>query len=345
MDLFSPIVPEVKLNQSFLKLKDNILYSPAKELISQVTSNFKDKDGNFIEQFQTTGYEARIWELFLDQFFVENGFFILTAYDRPDYNLYKNNNEVFVEATASFPTDTNEKFTDDFIKDALKKKDVKIQEEILDHYIIKMAGVLYSKMKKEYWKLSWVQNKPLIFAIKPSHHLLADFIPDYKVISYLYGKFTKTYIDENGHLKGWNGELIDHKYGAKVIPSGFFSLPDSENISAVIFSNEGTTKKFNRLGKQNGLGDQNVSIVRAGNCFDPTPGAGPKSFNYSVGDGQIVETWSNGVSIFHNPNAKIPLDRNLFEGCRQVWLNGEKYDGFMPEFFPFHSITGSMYLP
>jgi len=35
---------------------------------------FEDADGNFVEQFQTTGFDPRLWELYLFATFTELGF-------------------------------------------------------------------------------------------------------------------------------------------------------------------------------------------------------------------------------------------------------------------------------
>ena len=72
-----------------------------KKIADEIFSEFIDKDGNFIEQFQTTGFYQRIWELLLFKSFISEGFSIDTSHNRPDFHLNKNNLEVFVEATTS----------------------------------------------------------------------------------------------------------------------------------------------------------------------------------------------------------------------------------------------------
>jgi hypothetical protein len=49
-------------------------YSPARELIEAMMCFYDDTDGNFVEQFQTTAFDARIWELYIFAAFTELGY-------------------------------------------------------------------------------------------------------------------------------------------------------------------------------------------------------------------------------------------------------------------------------
>lgn len=48
-------------------------------------SHFKDIDGNFIEQFQSTGFDARLWELYLNTYLIEEQLFFDRNYNAPDF--------------------------------------------------------------------------------------------------------------------------------------------------------------------------------------------------------------------------------------------------------------------
>jgi hypothetical protein len=41
---------------------------------------YEDADGNFVEQFQTTGFNARLWELYLFTTLVETGYGLVPAW-------------------------------------------------------------------------------------------------------------------------------------------------------------------------------------------------------------------------------------------------------------------------
>jgi hypothetical protein len=65
LDFFTPVVPKQKLNPSFVQLSTAESFSPACGIIEPMIKWYEDVDGNFVQQFQTTGFDARIWELYL----------------------------------------------------------------------------------------------------------------------------------------------------------------------------------------------------------------------------------------------------------------------------------------
>jgi ribosomal protein L30 len=64
-DFFTPVVDQQKLSPAFRLLTTAPRYSPARELIESMMRFHEDIDGNFVEQFQTTAFDARLWELYL----------------------------------------------------------------------------------------------------------------------------------------------------------------------------------------------------------------------------------------------------------------------------------------
>lgn len=344
MDLFQEVTREEKQNRQFKELKSHEALSPARGILQEISSSINDKDGNFVEQFQTTGFYPRLWEIFLHPFFAENEIQIIDKYDRPDFHLVKNGVEFFVEACSSNPAD-DDKFTDEHINASLKKMDLQVESELIEYYSMKVGSILFSKIKKGYWNLDWVKGKPFLLALKPSHNKLAHFFPDYKTIEYLYGRWYKGTITEDGKVIVSSGTMKEHSYGEKKIPSGFFDQDGAENISAVIFANTCDIQKFNRMGQQGNHKGERLIISRSVSYFNEIPDEPPKYFKYYVKKSSPVETWSEGVSIFHNPKAKFPLNKEMFKGVRQLWVDEDgKFDGEMPEFFPYQSLTLSMYL-
>src|SRR3546814_9736272 len=63
IDFFTPLVPAERLHPTFNILTSQERYSPARDLIAAMMRFHEDADGNFIEQFQTTGFDPRLWEL------------------------------------------------------------------------------------------------------------------------------------------------------------------------------------------------------------------------------------------------------------------------------------------
>ena len=134
-------------------------------------------------------------------------------------------------------------------------------------------------------------------------------------------------------------KINEHRVGNKVIPSGFFFQPDSENISAVMFSSTGTISKFNRMGKQAGFGSNDIIMQRIGVCHDHNPNASiPKPFMYYVST-KSKETWGEGLSMFHNPNAKHPVAKELFPSIAHHYFENDQIVSYLPEFHPYSSMT------
>jgi len=65
IDFLAPVTSKQPLNPDFEKFISQEGYSPARDIISLMMHWYEDADGNFVEQFQTTGFDQRIWELYL----------------------------------------------------------------------------------------------------------------------------------------------------------------------------------------------------------------------------------------------------------------------------------------
>lgn len=63
MDFLTPMAGESQLNPTFKVLMWERRWSPARELIEAMMRYYEDADGNFVQQFQTAAFDARIWEL------------------------------------------------------------------------------------------------------------------------------------------------------------------------------------------------------------------------------------------------------------------------------------------
>jgi hypothetical protein len=118
-----------------------------------------------------------------------------------------------------------------------------------------------------------------------------------------------------GRLDATVVEIQHHKRGTKEIPSGFFAQPDGENVSAVLFTNQGTLGKFTRMAFLRGMSPPGLMVDRFGFAFDPDPEAiDPIAFAYRMTDPMFDESWSSGAWLFHNPSASRPLRVDMFKG-------------------------------
>lgn len=134
---------------------------------------------------------------------------------------------------------------------------------------------------------------------------------------YLYGHRIDWQIID-GKLVTRAEKVAEHAYRGKVVPSGFFGLPDAENVSAVLFSNAGTMPKFERMGVVAGFGHPGYRYTRIGLRHDPDPNAVQDVFfSVEVGPEKYEEGWADELQLFHNPQARHPLDPNVFSGITQ----------------------------
>lgn len=225
LDLFTPVVAIEKLHPGFVNLCRNKAFAPARRQIAEIMPHYVDIDGNFVEQFQSTGFDARIWELYLHSYLVEEQLFLSREHHRPDFAVTKYGKSVAIEATivgrrpdrpASFFTTSS----------ALPEDYEEIQRRHEHEIPIRFGSPLFSKLQKRYWELEHVNGIPLVFAV-------ADFRDDQSMlwtstalINYLYGVRHDFHFDERNQLVITPLKIETHKVGDKKIPSGFFFQPD-----------------------------------------------------------------------------------------------------------------------
>lgn len=324
--LFHPGLPNNKLHPDFRMLSTSPGFSPAKEIIAEIAYTFEDPDGNYIEQFQGSGFDARLWELYLYTVLHENDFLVNRDFHAPDYLCSKFGFPIVIEATTVNPTQDGQ------TADVMNADPDGV--EMADYMAIKFSNALYSKLQKRYWELEHVQNKPLVFAVadlrKPKGvHFSAKFLQEY-----LYGQR-----QSRSGQEYFYAPIQEHVYQDRKKPSGFFCLPNSEHISAVLFSDGGTIAKFNRMGKLAGFGRNDVKILRFGHRYETSMNEEAAEFRVEVDPASYTETWSEGIYIFHNPKAKCPLPPQLFqEACHTVLTHGQ-YAITWPDHFPIWSKT------
>jgi hypothetical protein len=307
IDLFSGNRPDNLLHPQYLKTRDNSVMAPAKAMLSEIAATMDDPDGNFVEQFQTHGFDARTFEIYLQALFTEAGHTIDRSFERPDFLITKDGLTVAVEAvTANPPPGPDFQPYELFPKDGPKTKEEALQH--LQHEMaIRLGSPLYTKLQKKYWELPQVRGRPFVIALEVFHGGgLA--LSSSSVSRLLFGLEHGFHFDESGSLVVESEQISEHK-GSKTIPSNFFSSAGAEHLSGVLYSNAGTVPKFGRLGQEGAHHSDRVRMVRLGNCLDPDPNATmPELFAYEVGDPEILpEPWRDGAVLIHNPHAIHPI--------------------------------------
>jgi len=331
-DLFVPVVSEEKFAPHFrtMLLRGS---APSRGMMNDVFASFDDVDGNFVEQFQSTGFDARVWELYLHAYFNDVGFMVKRGRPAPDFVLQGIGHDLSVEAVTANPSP--------LATEALGDLDAPEQQE---RAVIRLGSALYSKLAKRDWERPDATGMPFVLAVAPFYDPDASQISSSPLAQYLYGSKHAPVFDAKGRLYLLRTHVESHTAGGKTIPSAFFSQPQVENVSAVLFSNAGTVPKFSRLGQQGRHRADEVTMLRIGLCHDHDPDAvRPIRFEYTVGDGRHVETWGEGLTLFHNPFALRPVDDDVFADIAQIWEPPEgPVRQLLPSFFPYQSRTAVM---
>lgn len=338
VDFFTAVVPETRLNPTFIKLRDEEAFSAARGIIEPMMRWYEDADGNFVEQFQTTGFDARIWELYLFAAFREMNYGIERVHAVPDFECANPLARFAVEATTVNPSQSA-------TGSPLPEPPLDTADDIrayLDGYMpIKFGSALKSKLDKKYWEKPHLAGMPLMFAIQdysaPRSMIYTRSAFEHYIVGYKHDWDR----DANGEVRIYPRKIGTHRWGAKEIPSGFFDLPGTENIAAVAFSNSGTISKFNRMGLLAGFGSKRLRLVREGTAVDHDPKATePLRFKHFVNDPGYSETWVEGLDFWHNPKALHPIDPAVLPGAAHhlPHANGEVQHR-VPDWHPLGSAT------
>lgn len=60
----------------------------------------------------------------------------------------------------------------------------------------------------------------------------------------------------------------------------------------------------------------------------------------NLSDGRCRETWIEGMDVFHNPDARVPLDPALLPGAAHHWLQDDgRIHSLAPAWQPLSSQT------
>jgi hypothetical protein len=338
VDFFTPLTERDRLNPSFVSLIDLEGFSPARGIIEPMMRWYEDVDGNFIEQFQTVAFDARLWELYLFAALVEMGFRLDRTNSAPDFIASGLRGQIAIEAVTVNPT-RNE--TGGIIAPPSTDTEEERLAFLRQYMPIKFGSALYSKLVKEYWAKAHVRGLPFTLAVQDFSAPASMIFTRSALQVYLYGYDHSWNHDTGGRLIVTPQRIATHRWGTKEIASGFFFLPGAENISAVIFSNSGTISKFNRMGLMVGFGSPNVQMIRDGFAYNDDPNsATPKHFRHVVNSPDYVETWVEGLTVFHNPRALIPLDQDVFPEAAHISLLPDgNVRALAPKWYPLGSQT------
>lgn len=329
--IFASKVPVHKQNRYLKMLLNDPVYYPARVAMEELAHWFEDPDGIFIRGLQGNEFNSRLFELYLQAAFYELDFTIDHSHPQPDYLLSKGGMIVAVEAaTVAELEGEEEAFGQPIEEESLSA----LQEHVEKVMPFKFQRTLAKKVRHRpeplglrYWELPHTKGHPFVIAIHDYSKGMSMATSQGSLQKFLYG------------LELVDGKLVPverHEYEGRTIASNFFAQPGNKDVSAVMLATGATIPKFNRMGRLAGV-RSSISMAAVYGVRTDAEG-NPHPFKSIVEDTDYHEAWHDGIYMFHNPNASIPLQPELFHRVIHCFRDG---DGFV-EYLPPNYIVGSV---
>jgi hypothetical protein len=340
VDLFDPVVATEKRHAAFESLRDSAFHGATRDFMNDLARRMGDPDGNLVIEFQSQGFHARVFELacfaYLDTSFLT----IDRTAVRPDFMVSKDAKVVAaVEAVTSHATEGQ--LTDVSLLALRREATDDVLDKCANDFPIRIGRALNNKLKKRYWSLPPCADVPLVLAIGPFHEPGSGTYIDESLARYLYGVDRAAQKTAGGWVRSQR-PVGQHEYAGRSIQSGFFSYPEAENVSAVLYANQWTVSRFDRIARQAVGWSAELVGTRQGPYLLPGDEFANRQFEHRLGDaGTPDESWWEGVTIFHNPRALRPLA----DGALRCTSAFRVRDGLVErDVYDFHPLTSWMHV-
>lgn len=318
MDLLTPLFDAEKLHQHFRSITDGRSgrQYPREELLRWL-AGFPDRDHKFVKEFQTT-FNSSFWEIYLYAVCRDYGFSFDWKYPAPDFLVTAGTVTFAIEATtANHAAGEKPEWEQEFTAEFFESIDFNELNRIA---IIRLANSFCSKsdkFKDKYCNHQHVKDRPFVLAIAPfeqpgfnlqAYRAIEALLFDYYVDEAEYSANPEKF--PNG-LQGKSLGSVQKNNGTD-IELGLFNCSRFKHISAVIFSHLATWGKVDAM-----CGNPYTTV----SSFWSGPD-GEMSSKISSG-GDVSETITDGLRIYHNPYATHPLPLEVFrkEGVVQIWAD------------------------
>jgi hypothetical protein len=311
VDLFAPVVPPERMHPQFVELWRSPFHEKPRALLTDLVNRMGDPNGNFVGHFQGDGFHSRLFELASFAYLDHAGLTMDRSHAQPDFLAYSKDIAIAIEAVTANPP--GGQATDISLQRVTDLSKEEILEKVSREFPRRMGKILNKKLAYNYHDLPQCKDKPLVFMMAPFFEAGSAFYTDHTLIHLLFG--TPDGVNE-------------------IEP--FFQKPDTQPVSAILYCNLFTVSRFLRLSMDFTLPEA-PRLLREGTCYLARSDGvyALKDFLYRVGTvGAPSETWAEGVTIFENPNSRIPLPRDVLPCSSRVCIqDGHVYRevrGFHP---------------
>ena len=317
-DLFQLLPSSKALHQNFLALRDSALHRPVRDFMNDIYHRMGDPNGGFLRNFQGNGFHARVFELAVYEYLSTAGFSVDHSHDQPDFLITKGNETICFEATTTNPPDRSDRDISIFGVQPLTGEE--LFEKIYREFPKRILSSLSKKVRHHYHKLPQCKGRPLVVAVGPYFEPGSVTMTDDALVYALYG--------------------VGETYGMPISKEPFFDQPQNRTISAILYTNQYTVPRFFRLA-DGALDQHNVTIFRQGYCMiDVGPTHEYLQYRYQVGHPSApIETWGQGVTLFLNQNAMVPIDA---EALPSTSVFSVKEGGLYRDVRGIHTLTSFM---
>lgn len=304
MNLFEPKVPEHQQCETFRRVSAGATTGD-KALLRQWCDGFEDRDGKFVQEFQTT-FSSSFWELYLHAALKELNFAVDYRHARPDF-VVTSPHDFCIEAVSAQPVGGKPLDPGQTDEALALLGDL---NQLNRRAMVRLANSIHSKVKRyreSYSTLAHVRRKPFVLAVAAfdSPAFFALSTRPMEALLYNY------YVDEEAFLAG-ERERLEGDYLAAVakdngapIELGLFESPAFAEVSAVVWNPCATWGKVRTMSP---LSEGERVVVKSVR-FNPN----------DIVPHQTVETKPDtsealldGLFVFHNPFATHPLDPSVF---------------------------------
>lgn len=303
VDLFSvKRETEIHSKVSFL-LED--YYEEERNLLSEMFEGFVDRDHKVVNQFQET-FHSTFWEIYLYSVLKKCNFEIDWSHEHPDF-IVTAPNRFYIEAVTSNKRLNKEHDYQNGMGGAWEiTKSYKDSEDyniLMRESISRNYYKIRDKLKcynDKYKKNDWF-DESLPYVVALGSYSQENYGREYifPLLALLYGQYYRPSTNgfsEADYVYRLEEDGTDEK---EQIPLGIFNSNEYADVSAIIYSSAVS------LGKLSALCSSDKKIVHV--WYD---GDSEEPFKVTS---DIKEKLTDGLFIFHNPFARTPLPKSVFE--------------------------------
>ncbi|MCD2451068.1 hypothetical protein GO003_011750 [Methylicorpusculum oleiharenae] len=322
MNLFEPIIEEARRHPHFRGMLHSLRKHDREEFL-RWAKGFPDRDGKLIEEFQIS-FNTVFWEIYLFAVFKTYDFKLDWSNRSPDFSVTFGSSHFTVEAvTANAAAEKSNEW--DKIYSPCDFADFNI-DRLNKEAMIRLSNSIHSKYRRykaHYATMPHVRRSPFVLAVGPFEQPFFNHQYNRGIRAVLYDQ----YVDEPAFTanpeKYPNGPPhvklnFVRKDNGSDIELGVFNDDRMQEISAIIFSCTATWGKVNALAPESP--DQLTTIMSAW-YTEPFGDLISKNGTQS----KVGETITDGLQVYHNPNALHPLPPNIFrrKGVVQEYFDFE----------------------